>query len=408
MTAGSAPLSDSLIRRAAQLLKPVIHSTPLEYSHILSERLQAKIYLKMENLQRTGSFKIRGAYAAMAMLPPAVRRRGVLTASAGNHAQGVAYAAREFGVPATIVMPVGSSLTKEQACRRLGARVILHGDNFEEAHQFARKIAAEAQVAFIPPFDDPAVVAGQGTIGLEILRQLRSVDLVVASVGGGGLLAGVASAVKQRRRRVKVFGVQAAGAAAMARSLKEKRVVGVACVRTIADGIAVARPSPLTFALVRRWADGVVTVSDSAIAEAVLFLMEGCKTVVEAAGAAPLAALFANKISVRGKKVALILSGGNIDTSLMGRIIEKGLVTGGRLIELTVILTDKPGALERLAAAVAAKRANIVSIEHRRDKRSVPIGEAEVSLQLETRGPEHVRELLRTLRRAGYPVRVQN
>lgn len=407
MTSIPSGVNFSFIHQAARLLKPVIHRTRLEYSHILSEKLDAEIYLKMENLQRAGSFKIRGAYAKIALLAAGERRRGVITASAGNHAAGVAYAAREFGVPATIVMPQGSSLMKEQACRRLGARVLLEGENFEQASLFARRIAAQDRLAFVPPFDDPAVVAGQGTVGLEIVRELPSVDLVVASVGGGGLLAGVATAVKAQRRRARVVGVQARGAAAMARSLQRRKLARLTRISTIADGIAVGAPSELTFSLVRRWADGVVTVSDEAIAGAVLFLMENCKTVVEGAGAAPLAALFEGKIPFRGKKVALILSGGNIDSSLLDRIIEKGLVKAGRLVELTVLLQDKPGALEKLSHAVAAKQANIVSIEHRRNKRHVPIGEAEVILQLETRGPEHVRELLRSLRSAGYFVQAR-
>ncbi len=378
------PITLGDVEAARARLRGVIHETPCAYSQSLSDLTGARVFVKLENLQMTGSFKERGAANVLLQLSPAEQRRGVVTASAGNHGLAVAFHATRLGISAVIVMPEWAPLTKVTAARRPGAEVVLHGENYDEAHARAREIEAERGLVFVHPFDDPRVIAGQGTIGLELAAQVPDLEAVVVPVGGGGLAAGIAVAVKARRPGVEVIGVQAEEFAAMkaARASGERLTVSPA--PTIADGIAVRRAGEHTLALCRRWVDQMVSVSEEEIANAILLLLEIEKTVVEGAGAVPLAALVNKKVALAGKTVALVLTGGNIDVNLVSRIIERGLVKDGRLVRLAVMLRDRPGQLTRLTALVAEMRANVLHILHDRAFSRARLGETEVELTLET------------------------
>jgi threonine dehydratase len=399
-----AGLDVAAVDAARVRLRDVIYQTPCPYSQTLSELTGTHCYVKLENLQMTGSFKERGAANLLLQLDEAERRRGVVAASAGNHGLAVAFHAARLGIPATIVMPTYAPLIKATSARRSGAEVILHGANYDEAYERARTVVDERGAVFVHPFDDARVVAGQGTLGLELLEQLEQLDAVVVPVGGGGLIAGVAIALKARRPAVRVIGVQAAAVPAMQRSLLAHERVRVPAGATIADGIAVRQCGELTYALATDLVDEMVTADEEELANAVLLLLEIEKTVVEGAGAAPLAALLNRPLGLAGGHVALVLSGGNIDVTMLARIIERGLVKDGRLVRLGVVLRDRPGALARLTALIADERVNILQIEHDRAFSRQAIGATEVELTLETFGRKQIDALKQRLEAAGYAV----
>jgi threonine dehydratase len=393
------------VEAARRRLRDAIVQTPCAYSQTLSELTGARCFVKLENLQMTGSFKERGAANLLLQLTPDERRRGVIAASAGNHGLAVAFHAARLGIPATIVMPEYAPLIKVTNARRYGAEVVLHGSNFEEAYERARAVEAERGLVFVHPFDDPRVVAGQATLGLEVLEQLPEVEALIVPVGGGGLIGGVALAVKSARPDVQVIGVQSAALPAMSRSLDAGERVRVDAAPTIADGIAVRQVGALTYELAHAWVDRVVTVDEEELSNAVLLLLEIEKTVVEGAGAAPLAALLNRPLGLERRSVALVLSGGNIDVTMLSRIIERGLVKDGRLVRLGVLLRDVPGALARLTTLVAEEHANILEIIHDRAfSRHAAIGQTEVELTLETSGPKQISAVKRRLEAAGYLV----
>ena len=398
------PVTLADVEAARARLAGVVHETPCAYSQRLSDLTGARVFVKLENLQMTGSFKERGAANVLLQLSPAERRRGVVTASAGNHGLAVAFHAARLGVGAVIVMPEWAPLTKVTAARRQSAEVVLHGENYDEAYARAREIETERGLVFVHPFDDLRVIAGQGTIGLELAAQVPDLEAVLVPVGGGGLAAGTAVAVKGRKPGVEVIGVQADEVAAMKAAWASGERVTVPSAPTIADGIAVRRAGEHTFALCRQWVDQIVSVSEEEIANAILLLLEIEKTVVEGAGAVPLAALVNKKVAGAGKTVALVLSGGNIDVNLISRIIERGLVKDGRLVRLAVMLRDRPGQLARLTALVAEMRANVLHILHDRAFSRARLGETEVELTLETSGREQIEAVKRHLTEAGYAV----
>ena len=392
------------IRAAQQRLAGTVYETPCPYSQTLSALTGARVFVKLENLQMTGSFKERGAANLLLQLSTEERRRGVVSASAGNHGLAVAFHAARLGISALIVMPEWAPLAKVTAARRQGAEVVLHGENFDEAYARAREIETARHLVFVHPFDDPRVIAGQGTIGLELAAQVPSLDAVLVPVGGGGLVGGVGTAIKAERPAVSVIGVQAQAVAAMTAALVEGSRVTVPAATTIADGIAVRRVGEHTFDLARRYVERIVTVTEEEIANAILLLLEIEKTVVEGAGAVGLAALANNRVPLEGRTVALILSGGNIDVNVIARVIERGLVKDGRLVRLRVRLRDRPGTLAGLTAIVARTRANVLRIEHDRAFSRAPVGDSEVELTLETSGPEQIGAIKRELAEAGYVV----
>ncbi|HKZ05954.1 MAG TPA: threonine ammonia-lyase [Methylomirabilota bacterium] len=392
------------IEAARERLAGVIYETPCPYSQSLSELTGARVHVKLENLQMTGSFKERGAANMLRQLSPDERTRGVVTASAGNHGLAVAFHAARLGIAAVIVMPEWAPLTKVLSARRQGAEVVLHGDNYDASYAHAREVEAARGLVFVHPFDDARVIAGQGTLGLELAAQVPQVDAVLAPVGGGGLASGLAIAVKSRRPGVEVIGVEADEIPAMKAALAASDRVTVPAASTIADGIAVRRVGALTLPLAQRWIDQIVTVTEEEIANAILLLLEIEKTVVEGAGAVSLAALVNKKVDLAGKTVVLVLSGGNIDVNLVSRVIERGLVKDGRLVRLAVMLRDRPGQLARLTALVAEIRANVLHILHDRAFSRARLGETEVELTLETTGREHIDAVKRHLTEAGYAV----
>ncbi|MBX3309868.1 MAG: threonine ammonia-lyase [Cryobacterium sp.] len=403
------PTLDEL-QAARELVAAVANVTPMEESRYLSNVLGSPVLLKCENLQRTGSYKIRGAYNRMARLTPEERARGVVAASAGNHAQGVALAARELGISATIFMPVGVALPKLQATRSYGADVILRGHSVDEPLRAAAEFAESTGSILIPPFDHLDIITGQGTLGLEILDQVPDVETVVVPIGGGGLIAGIASAVKQRAalegRTIRVIGVQAENSAPYPRSLEAGEPVEIRMKPTIADGIAVSKPGALNFAIIRDLVDDIVTVSDDETAQALLVLLERAKLVVEPAGAVAVAAIVTGKVENLGKTVA-VLSGGNIDPQVMERVISLGLAASDRYLKLRVKLPDRPGQLARIAELISDANANVIEVSHARNGRGALLGEVELELSLETRGPEHVQRVLDHLREADYDPRTE-
>jgi threonine dehydratase len=392
------------VEAARARLRDTIYQTPCPYSETLSELTGTSCYVKLENLQMTGSFKERGAANLLLQLDETERRRGVVAASAGNHGLAVAFHAERLGIPATIVMPTYAPLIKVTSARRYGAEVILDGANYDEAYEQAWARVTQGKAIFVHPFDDPRVVAGQGTLGLELIEQVDGLDAVIVPVGGGGLIAGVGLALKARRRSVRLIGVQAAAIPAMQRSRHAHERVRVPAAPTIADGIAVRHVGELTFDLVMRLVDEIVAVDEEELANAVLLLLEIEKTVVEGAGAAPLAALLNRPLGLEGRRVALVLSGGNIDVTMLARIIERGLVKDGRLVRLGVVLRDRPGTLARLTALIADEGVNILQIEHDRAFSRQAIGATEVALTLETSGRKQIDALKQRLEAAGYAV----
>jgi threonine dehydratase len=391
------------VRAAAARIDGVLQTTPVERSRALSGMAGADVWLKCENLQRTGSFKLRGAYNRIAQLPDDERRRGVVCASAGNHAQGVALAAHLQGVHATVFMPIEAPLPKLAATQAYGADVQLVGTSFDEAMAEAMAFAEREGGVFVHPFDHRDVIAGQGTLGLEVLDQVPEVATIVVCVGGGGLISGVAAAAKALAPDVRVIGVQAEGAAAFPASLDAGEPAALPRCDTIADGIAVKRPGELTYAHVRHLVDDVVTVTDEQIARAVVVLLERAKLVVEPAGAAAVAALLAGKIASDGPVVAT-LSGGNIDPLMLQHLVTGGLTTEGRYATLRTRVKDAPGELSRLLGVLAEARANVVGVSHHRLEHRLKLGQVEVVLELETRGHDHVAELIAAVERAGYPI----
>jgi len=402
MASPSLPVTLDDVIAAQDLLSGVVRPTPLEYSRALSERVGADVYLKCENLQRAGSFKIRGAYTRIARLSEEEKARGIVAASAGNHAQGVALAAQLLGIDSTVFMPIGAPIPKLLATRAYGAHVEQVGTTVDEALVAAKEMAASTGAVLIHPFDHADIVAGQGTCGLEILDQCPEVKTIVTSAGGGGLLAGIAVAVKAKRPDVRVIGVQAEQAAAYPQSLAAGKPVPLGSMSTMADGIAVGCPGEVPYAIVRELVDAVETVSEEMISRALLFVLERAKLVVEPAGAAAVARLLtAGQGSCDGPVVA-VLSGGNIDPLLLLRIIRHGMSAAGRYLQFRLRVPDRPGSLAALLADLAAVDANVLEIEHVRMGATLHVDEVDIALQLETKGQSHCEEVLRTLRGKGY------
>lgn len=391
------------VRSARETLAGIAVRTPVVESRWLSDLTGQQVHLKCENLQRTGSFKLRGAYVRIARLSERERAAGVVAASAGNHAQGVALAAQQLGIPSTVFMPEGAPIPKERATRAYGADVVFAGRYFDDALREALAYAERTGATFIHPFDHPDVVAGQGTVGLEMLEQVPDAATILVPAGGGGLVAGVALAVKALRPDVRVVGVQAEGAAAIAPSLAAGAPVALESLSTMADGIAVGRPGEVPLELIRSHVDDVLSVSEESLSQALLSLVERAKMVVEPAGAAAVAALVEHPSAFSGPVVAL-LSGGNIDPLLLGKVIRHGLVSAGRFLNLAVSLPDVPGALNGLLTEIAAAQANIRTIGHDRTSSSLRLDEVEVRIECETRGTAHAEALIARLRELGYKV----
>ncbi len=396
-------ISVSEIEAARKRIEGVVTPTPFAYAPQLSERVDARIYLKKENLQLTGAYKIRGAYNKIATLSDEERSRGVIAASAGNHAQGVAYSAKLFKIPATIVMPEATPLLKVLNTKALGAEVILHGENYDEAYAFALEYAKSHHKTFIHPFADEKVMAGQGTIAIEMLEVLPDPDFIVVPIGGGGLISGIASYVKQKHPDTRIIGVVAQGAPAMLESYRQRRVIDSVSVRTIADGIAVRDVSEKNLRIIMEGVDDIVAVDDEEIANAILFLLERQKLVVEGGGAVGVAAILHHKFHFhQGAKIATILSGGNIDVQMLSVIIEKGLIKAYRKMKFVVTLIDKPGALMKLTDIFTELQANIIQIDYDRISTTLSYGDANVTLALETKGKEHQEAIAERLKKEGY------
>ncbi len=391
------------IKKARERLKDIVYNTPFPNAPKLSQEVGNEIYLKKENLQTTGSFKLRGAFNKIASLPEEKRKKGVIAASAGNHAQGVAFGANYFNIPSIIVMPEATPLTKVSGVKEYGGEVVLAGNNYDEAYEYALNLAKEKGLEFIHPFADEEVMAGQGTIVLEMLEIIPDLDYIIVPVGGGGLISGIASAAKQINPHIKIVGVTAEGAPAMRLSFLSGSVQDTSYVKTIADGIAVRDTSPITYKIIKETVDDIVEVDDEEIANAILFLMEKQKIVVEGAGAVGVAALLHHKIKFGSpKKVGIVISGGNIDVTMINLIIEKGLLKSHRKMKMVVTLVDKPGALMKLTEILSSQRANIVSIGYDRTDLNLAIGDANVSVALETRGVEHQEAIKRALHKNGF------
>lgn len=402
------------IEAARETLKDVIRETSMDHSRALGRIAGSTVHFKCENLQRAGSFKVRGAYVRMASLSDDQKAKGVVAASAGNHAQGVALAASKLGIKARIYMPLGAALPKVQATRDHGATVVLAGNNVDEALELASRYAEETGATFIHPFDNPKIVAGQGTVGLEIVEQQPDVDTVILSIGGGGLLAGTAIAVKEYARRqgrhINVIGVQAEKAAAYPPSLVAGKPVVLDNVATMADGIAVGRPGDVPFEIIKEFCDDVVTVTDDEIAAAIVFLLERSKMVVEPAGAAPVAALMTGKLQELGIKsdsTVAVLSGGNIDPMLMQKVIQVGLSSAGRFLTVKIALRDRPGELQNISRIIAENDANVTRVDHSRVGAGLTMGGVHITIDMEIRGRDHSEQVLEALREAGYDPMVQ-
>jgi threonine dehydratase len=400
------PLSE-LIQEAYDRLRKRVRRTELIYSHHYTERLGLPLFFKCENLQRTGSFKIRGALNFMTAQTREALKNGVITASAGNHAQGVAFSADLMGVKATIYMPEITPPQKVQATRDYGADIVLVGKNFDEACAAAQEAQCSTGALFVHPFDDELVMAGQATIALEILEELPDVQNLLIPVGGGGLIAGIAAAIRERSPRVRIIGVESTAAQSMSASFAAGAPCEVPVKVTLADGIAVKRPGQLTLPIIRACVDEIVLVEEEEIAQSIVSLLERTKLLVEGAGAVPLAALLHGKVrELRGKTICL-LSGGNIDVKTIAQVVERGLLAAGRYLKLTVELDDLPGALARLSTDIAETRANIFHISHDRRSKSLALGKTDVSLELETRGYGHIREVIEYLEMKGYVLTVE-
>ncbi|MDZ7702387.1 MAG: threonine ammonia-lyase [Halobacteriales archaeon] len=395
------------VLEAADRVEGVARRTPLTPSQAFSDLTGADVRLKLENNQRTGAFKIRGATNRIETLSDAQRAAGVVTASAGNHAQGVALAASRLGVDATIVMPEQAAVSKVEATEAYGAEVVLHGSDYNEAAARAHELEAEAGLTYVHAFDDEYVMAGQGTLGLELLEDCPELDTVIVPIGGGGLISGIATAIKGAKPDARVIGVEAEGADSAFRSLEAGHIVELDAVDTIADGLAARRVGDRTFEVISERVDEVVRVSDSETAVAVMLALERAKTLVEGAGAVPLAALLSGAVEVEPDEVVVpVLSGGNIDMNMLTTVLMRGLVETGRYLKIRTVLPDRPGALVELSSIIAEQKANIYAFQHDRTSRDVGLNDAEVEVDIEARGPEHVESLLADLREHGYEVEV--
>ncbi|MCA1811009.1 MAG: threonine ammonia-lyase [Halobacteriales archaeon] len=390
------------IQRADALLKGSVRRTPMKRSGTLCAMTGGDLHLKLENFQLTGSFKVRGALNKLHSLTPAERRSGVVAASAGNHAQGVAYAARKEGVRCDIFMPEEATLAKVVATRGYGATVHLIGKDYQEAYENALKFQQANRSTYVHAFDDPAVMAGQGTLGLEILEDLPEVDTVLVPIGGGGLISGIATALKGLKPSVKVIGVQAEGASTIAPSLQKGQPISLDAVDTMADGIAVRNVGRLTWDIIRERVDQVVTVDESEIAGAILFLLERTKAVVEGAGAVTLAAAMNRKVDLAGRTSCALVSGGNIDMMLVSRIIRMGLVKEGRIAVVRATISDRPGGLAQFLTQLAKLKASVIDLHHDRHRPGMSLNRTGVEVHVETRGPEHIEEIRRVLAASGY------
>jgi threonine dehydratase len=393
-------LSD--IQAALGRIRDSIYLSPCNRSENFSQLTGNSVYLKLDNLQRTGAFKERGALNKLLTMSPEERAQGVIAASAGNHAQGLAYHAGRHGIRALICMPLTTPLIKVSATKSYGADVVLHGANYDEACEQAIRLGQEQHLTFVHPFDDDAVIAGQGTLGLEILQQHPEIEAIIAPIGGGGLIGGIGCAIKESNPKVRIIGVQPARLPSMKVAIAEGKPVTLSPAATIADGIAVRRCGDRTLPLVQKYVDEIVTVDEEEIANAVLLLLEREKTLAEGAGAAAIAALINHKVQLSGKKIAVLVCGGNIDVTLLARIMERGLVKDGRLVRLRVHLPDYPGALNKLTGILAQHRANIVETSYDRAYYGVNLGETAIDITMETRGPDHIAELLSALSAGGY------
>lgn len=397
-------LSYDRIIDAASVLTGIIHRTAVDYTRTFSELTGSHVYFKTENFQKTGSFKIRGAYYKISKLDIKQRDKGVIAASAGNHAQGVAYAAAKAGIGATVVMPVTAPIAKVEATREYGTNVVLFGKGYDEAYLHALDLQAKTGATLIHGFDDPDIIAGQGTLGIEILEQIPELDSILVPVGGGGLIAGLALAVKHYCPSVKVIGVQSDSVPAMFMRYHSRSWQDYGGAYSLADGIAVRKPGKLTYELICQYVDDIVTVEDEEIAQAITMLLERSKMVVEGAGAVGLAALMQKRVNLSGEKVVVVLSGGNIDINTVSILIERGLLRSGRRVYLSVLLDDRPGMLQNLLGYIAELNANIISVTHNRVGHRVPLKKAELQLFLETRNQEHVSDLINRLMERGWDV----
>lgn len=396
-------LSLDKVYHANYVLKDVVRETDIIYSSTLSERSGCEVYLKTENLQVTGSFKVRGAYYKISQLSEEEKSHGVVACSAGNHAQGVALASKKFGIKSVICMPDGAPISKVEATKSYGAEVVLVPGVYDDAHNYSEKLREEKGYTFIHPFDDDDVIAGQATIGLEIINQFKDVDAIVVPVGGGGLISGVAFAVKSLNPKIKVYGVQAAGAPSMIQSLEHNKIEMLPSVSTIADGIAVKEPGVHTFELCRKYVDGVVSVTDDQVSAAILALIEKQKMIAEGAGAVSLAAVMFGKIpDIKGKKVVCLISGGNIDVTILSRVINRGLLMSGRTTTLTVELMDKPGQLVAVSAIIAGCGGNVIGVLHERSNEGSDVNGCYLRLTIETRDFAHIKEIEDKLKNNGF------
>lgn len=396
----------SEIEAARERIRDSIHVTPCHKSENLSQQLGCQAFLKLDNLQRTGSFKERGAANKLMTMSDEERASGVIASSAGNHAQAVAYHGTKLGIDTKIVMPEGTPLVKVTRTKRFGGKVVLHGSNYDAAYARAMEIAEEEGRAFVHPFDDPAIIAGQGSLGLEILEQNPYLEVVIVPIGGGGLISGIATALKETNPRIRVIGVEPAVVPSMQTAIAKKKPFEIAAAQTLADGVNVRKVGGFTHAHCSRYVDEIVTVDEEEIANAILVCLEEEKFVVEGAGAAPIAALLAGKIdNIEGRRVCSIVSGGNIDVNVVSRIIERGLVAAGRLFRLDLQIEDVPGSLADVLALLADERANVLQVFHNRTfMESSPFGATNVELTLETRGAEHIEQIRTTLEKHGYEI----
>lgn len=393
------------VYHAHYVLKEAIRQTDVIYSPVLSAESGCELYLKTENLQITGSFKVRGAYYKISQLNDDERERGVIACSAGNHAQGVALASKKFGIKSIICMPDGAPISKVEATKSYGAEVVLVPGVYDDAHNRAEELKIEKGYTFIHPFDDEDVIAGQGTIGLEIIEQIKDADVIVVPVGGGGLVSGVAFAVKSLNPKIRVYGVQSAGAPSMLNSLEHKHIEALPSVSTVADGIAVKEPGKLTFDICSKFVDGIVSVTDDQVSAAILALIEKQKMIAEGAGAVSVAAVMFNKIpDVKGKKVVCLISGGNIDVTILSRVINRGLLMSGRQCSLTLELMDKPGQLVGVSEIIAECGGNVTAVLHERSNEGTAINGCYLKLSIETKNFEHIKLIKDTLKQKGFKV----
>lgn len=397
-----------MVIEAARELKGIIKETDFCYAETLSGLTKGEIYLKLENLQQSGSFKIRGAYNKMVHLTEDEKKSGVVASSAGNHAQGVAISASKLGLKSTVVMPKNAPFAKISATRKYGAEVVLEGDVYDEAYQKALEIKEATGATFVHPFNDPYVIAGQGTIGLEMLKEQPDLDVVLVPIGGGGIAAGIALAVKTINPKIRVIGVQTENAPSMYESVRLGKIEKVNIHRTIADGIAVGRPGDLTFPLICRYVDEIVTVTETEISQAFLFLLENCNLVCEGAGAVPVAALLSGHLDVRGKKVGAVLSGGNIDINLIESIINHVMITTGRRTEIKVLLNHRAGELSLFLDTIAKEFGNVLVIHQNRHKEGLSMYQLEVSVVIETIDEEHKKRVIEKLLEANYEIEYTN